>query len=855
MNYYNAEKLITENEQSCLEYLKKNLDDSYQVFCKPFFESSQIDFVVLKEGEKVLLIKVCENFSQKEFCKNAVKKVKNDITDRYIPELIELYKNNSKGYSLMQSLIWCNDSLEDSKNNYKCSLKNFLKPSYEGLMLDNNLQTKFLAYLEERNLVLEIKNNSIPQFKDFTQKQKNLSKSIEGKIQKIKGVAGAGKTLVLAQRAINAYERTKEKVLILTYNKSIVSHIKNVIWNLSGSYNYSRFCIDNVDNFISAQNNNALLGMSNFPTLEEISKTFHDKKNILPKYKAIFIDEIQDWDNEKITLIKEIFLADDGEFVVFGDEKQGIYGKENLEIFSEEEWSNLSEATTFRMFPKIAELATNFQKYFLKEEYNEIEEITSAQQELFTGEILYFQFYKKTNSVDQLTQKIIDLLQANTKNAAVVSYRENILQDIDFKIRETKRKTITTFLSKEFLKHTEKFPKNQREAKKGEKKTSLQSNFSLTKEGIKLSTIHSFKGYEADTLILIIQSWEDNDELIYTALTRAKEKLIVLNIENLRYKEFFKKNSKILIKKPFEFTVFETQEDNFELKKQLLEYKQKLKSTENLESKITNFEEEKKELKNEISEKEEKISKLRKDLRRKKSILRIFEKSTNQEEKLQKQIEELEKEKKELENKINKKEKKFKDKIESFKKEYDENLKKEKQRFENEKDRAVEKAENKYYFEINELKKKNEKLSNNDNFITLESYQDKNITVFLFGNSSLKEKYINGIFKQINENLEKISFTYEIIALEYKETESNAKNLENKIAIKNKGEYLVIIGAHEHSLKNIDKKSSGSFTEYLKKYGGEFILEVRKNQDGNKLDSIGKTNLRECLDKGIKLLK
>ena len=51
----------------------------------------------------------------------------------------------------------------------------------------------------------------------FDSKQLPLTESKNGK-EKIKGVAGCGKTSVLAQRAINAYERHESPVLILTFN-------------------------------------------------------------------------------------------------------------------------------------------------------------------------------------------------------------------------------------------------------------------------------------------------------------------------------------------------------------------------------------------------------------------------------------------------------------------------------------------------------------------------------------------------------------------------------------------------------------------------------------------------------------
>ena len=65
---------------------------------------------------------------------------------------------------------------------------------------------------------------------------------------------------------------------------------------------------------------------------------------------------------------------------------------------------------------------------------------------------------------------------------------------------------------------------------------------------IKISTIQSFKGWEAATVICIIQNdlYEDDNqimspELIYTGITRAKENLFIINMDDNEYDEFFEK--------------------------------------------------------------------------------------------------------------------------------------------------------------------------------------------------------------------------------------------------------------------------------------------------------------------------
>ena len=55
---------------------------------------------------------------------------------------------------------------------------------------------------------------------------------------------------------------------------------------------------------------------------------------------------------------------------------------------------------------------------------------------------------------------------------------------------------------------------------------------------VKLSTIHSFKGWESETIFLILEKMNFQmtfDEILYTGLTRSRANLILINYGNLEY--------------------------------------------------------------------------------------------------------------------------------------------------------------------------------------------------------------------------------------------------------------------------------------------------------------------------------
>ena len=88
-----------------------------------------------------------------------------------------------------------------------------------------------------------------------------------------------------------------------------------------------------------------------------------------------------------------------------------------------------------------------------------------------------------------------------------------------------------------------------------------KTHFTTDCDCIKFSTIHSFKGWEADNVILLLQpemqgdsafegycvkERENTPALIYTALTRAKQNLFILNLGNNKYHSFFQNNINLL---------------------------------------------------------------------------------------------------------------------------------------------------------------------------------------------------------------------------------------------------------------------------------------------------------------------
>jgi hypothetical protein len=384
---------------------------------------------------------------------------------------------------------------------------------------------------------------------NYSDRQKELSKS-KASHQKIKGVAGSGKTLVLAKRVVNSYKRHQSNVLILTFNITLTSYIHDMISNVREDFSWDNFTILHYHVFFSSMANNYGMDIENNTDYEN-TIFFENAKGKIVKYEAIFIDEIQDYKQEWIEIIKKYFLKENGEFVVFGDEKQNIYDrklenkKPNTTIPGA--WNLLKES--FRLDSKIASLAEKFQNNFFINKYDiDTIEIKQKKQGAFDFETNIINIYKYADIKNLLVSifNIVKKHNIHSNDICILSYTIDILREVDYQIRhDYNEKTLTTFETQEVLSFLKKEYKdinilkseieNVRRVKK--------FGFRLNNGMIKLSTIHSFKGWETPTLFLIIDEEKLNtevEEAIYIAITRARHNIIIFDLREGKYYEFFK---------------------------------------------------------------------------------------------------------------------------------------------------------------------------------------------------------------------------------------------------------------------------------------------------------------------------
>ncbi|MDY0299892.1 MAG: UvrD-helicase domain-containing protein, partial [Candidatus Cloacimonadaceae bacterium] len=389
----------------------------------------------------------------------------------------------------------------------------------------------------------------------YTPQQGKLIESRPGARQKIKGVAGSGKTLVLAKRAVNAFKITRSTVLILTYNITLINYIHDLINNVREGFPWSAFEIVNYHEFINSTANRHNLIFSGLEDYED-TNFFELANRRLKKYQTILIDEAQDFHESWHRIIQKYFLSDGGELVIFADEKQNIYSNEldsdrKVKVPGIPGRWNESMNRPFRYTGRLVSFIKAYQESAFKAKYalDEFEMPVQAEADIGESEIQYISLGSRIGA-PAIVAEIQRYLRENNihpSDTTILNSRIALIREIDYLIRQANEKTNTTFETKEIydrfcVQETDKYKVQAmlETARRNKKK-----HFMMKTGTLKLSTVHSFKGWEIHSAIVIIEPEDDQSEfetaeLIYTGLTRARVNLLIINIGNAKYEQIIR---------------------------------------------------------------------------------------------------------------------------------------------------------------------------------------------------------------------------------------------------------------------------------------------------------------------------
>jgi hypothetical protein len=406
----------TEAELRIIELVNK-FDDSYELFYKPFLNGDIPTFVLVKKSYGMFIFEVfTDNIFDYEIDNKYLKKKSNDgeielvspfakvdtlrthFINLHFQEFFEKLLKDYHYRKIINSVVYLHNTSSDefekwysSNFSTKKSWKLFdtqvvtndtlTKERFDRMFQLSGFQTKSKYFSDELYKQLfrylkpsyhRIDNGTFINFSD--EQIKILRNPNNAKLRKIRGVAGSGKTLLLAKIAVDEYVKTQRKVLILTYNLSLRNYIYEQINRIPSDFSWDGFEIKNYHDFFKSKAMEYNLQIKYLSDFE--NRYFFDRvKDQITRYNTIFIDEIQDYKEHWVEIIKKFFLAEGGSYTVFGDEKQNIYDrpmnpeddKRPYTGVPGKYWNILEE--TARLSDTIRELAQQFQETFLGNKY------------------------------------------------------------------------------------------------------------------------------------------------------------------------------------------------------------------------------------------------------------------------------------------------------------------------------------------------------------------------------------------------------------------------------------------------------------------------------------------------------
>ena len=570
--------------------LRRSCKDLFDLYFRPALNCDTVDFILASSSQGIVLLNVCRNLADLEIEFNRIETVKNQIFNLHLRNIKIDSITNSRIYNCVKIALYFPYNTYEQINNHINELN-----KVKNVELQRQQYKDFYAHLyrftNETDLNRELRRISVHGFTkeyydEFTylihsnwhsytdgdlefrlsKRQQSIVKDEKLRLR-VKGIAGCGKTQVVASRAVDRHIKTGDKVLIITYNLSLMQYIMMRIKQVPADFSLSMFEITNYHQFFKSKANtyaDRRVQISDF----DDAKFFEPYKSKIKKYKNIIIDEVQDFKTSWLQSIVNYFLDDGGSISLFGDGEQNIYSRE-LETetkmpslagcgFPGGQWVTMNERISMRILnPRIAMLSSQFAREFLANS----EPVFIQNDFLFNN---YFTRYWLVNSntpAERLADKIREIIsnyQLDAKDVVVLGQTVKLLRCVeDAYSRYIDEPTMISFETLSQFKLIMNLNRDDQYKESSIKaiRRTAKCHFTTDCSQIKFSTIHSFKGWESKTIIFLLQPDMQSDELhdghnenipalIYTALTRAKGNLFIINLENKHYHTFFENNMK-----------------------------------------------------------------------------------------------------------------------------------------------------------------------------------------------------------------------------------------------------------------------------------------------------------------------
>jgi hypothetical protein len=359
--------------------------------------------------------------------------------------------------------------------------------------------------------------------------QEQLARSLGEGHRVIHGVAGSGKTLILAYRCQHLAQQTIKPILVLCFNVSLAARLRQMIQDkgLSDRVRVRHFhgwCVDQLKQYgLVLPNKQRYQGDDYVEQL--VQQVIHGvDQNRIPagRYGAVMIDEGHDFQPEWLKLVVQMVDPETNSLLMLYDDAQNLYGEDKKQKFSFKSVGIQAQGRTtilklnYRNTAEVLTLAYEFAKEVMAptDEQADGPVLISPQSVGRHGpapELIRLPSFK--HEVDYLAERVQQFHERGTAwNEMAIVYRSKFMGDR---------------ICQQF--QQAQIPVEWVNA------TSESRNFHPSDESIKLMTMHSSKGLEFPVVFIPgvgylpnqYSTVEEETRLFYVAMTRAVDQLVL----------------------------------------------------------------------------------------------------------------------------------------------------------------------------------------------------------------------------------------------------------------------------------------------------------------------------------------
>jgi superfamily I DNA/RNA helicase len=373
----------------------------------------------------------------------------------------------------------------------------------------------------------------------LTAKQRELLPNDPGG-RRVLGVAGSGKTIVVVNKAVEA-ARENKKVLVVCFNIMMATLIKEAIYRLARIYGPNVHRNIEVAHYHRIFNTDAKHPNNLGDSLIE-ADSFYINRYMEEPVDVLLIDEGQDFKREWVENLQRL-CAPDYHFMFFEDDRQDIYlhaqSRRKLVLPGVSGRPNLLNRT-HRIPSEIAELANRLAEWAnISNESGPIDIGQARPQRLFVSTKWFngdcatgleallsdieFMWNKGSFGAPADTAILVCTVEAGRQLYELL-LKSPIAVQTNFERHEQYEELQRLFADDT----TDRFVRELHAVRRGYK-----VEFRMRTDKLKISTIHSFKGWELDRILVFFDPNEHQTKvassLLYTAITRTQNSLTVYN--------------------------------------------------------------------------------------------------------------------------------------------------------------------------------------------------------------------------------------------------------------------------------------------------------------------------------------